>query len=510
MFTGVLALLERSLRVDARAWGPHLARFGLMAAIYIAVAYASQTSSMFGAPGLRFFRSIAYLNLAFMTLLGITFFSTAVTEEKEEDTLGLMLMAGISPLGILLGKSGGRLVQALLLIAVQYPFTLLAVTLGGVTQDQVWSTYAGMLAYMFMLAGVGLFCSTLSSRNRSASFRLIAVILAYWIIPLIVGRVISLNTISNRSIAEFATAVSESCLFIQMGTILSSSFQTTLWSYQVISNLCLGGLGFFGSWALFGLAMREPSTEANSRGLVTRSRGRLRWFAPGRPWNPPIAWKDFHFVSGGIPSVLIRCGLCVLLYFVVFVCTGFFGGGMGMLNTVKQTDSMFLVLMMLAVTLDAGMVVSRSLGDEVRSQTLATLLLLPTSSGRILYGKILGSLLGWLPGPVCLLASMLLLTYGRESTWDFFYQGGAACWLVAHLILVPHAAAVLAMYVRWGALPLGIGVAFASLCLSVSIFQANRVGQNAPIVWIVTFTVLGICAVCHLVVWLKAEAMCAR
>ena len=351
-------------------------------------------------------------------------------------------------------------------------------------------------------------CSTLSSRNRSASFRLIAVILAYWIIPLIVGRVISLNTISNRSIAEFATAVSESCLFIQMGTILSSSFQTTLWSYQVISNLCLGGLGFFGSWALFGLAMREPSTEANSRGLVTRSRGRLRWFAPGRPWERPIAWKDFHFVSGGIPSLLIRFAIYGSLYFVAFVSTGFFSGGI--LNALKQTDSMFLIMMMFAVAIDAGLLVSRSLGDEVRSQTLATLLLLPTSSGRILYGKILGSLLGWLPGPVCLLAGILLLTYGRESTWDFFRQGGAACWLVAHLILVPHAAAVLSMYVRWGALPLGIGVAFTFLFLSVSIFEANRVGQNAPIVWIVTFLVLGLCAACHLVVWLKAEAMCAR
>ena len=94
MFTGVLTLLERSLRVDSRAWGPHLARFGLMGAIYIAVSYAATTSGIFGAPGLRFFTSIAYLNLIFMTLLGIGFFSTAITEEKEEDTLGLMLMAG--------------------------------------------------------------------------------------------------------------------------------------------------------------------------------------------------------------------------------------------------------------------------------------------------------------------------------------------------------------------------------------------------------------------------------
>ena len=100
---------------------------------------------------------IVYLDVTFMTLLGIGFFSTAITEEKEEDTLGLMLMAGISPLGILAGKTGGRLWQALLLVIVQYPFMLLAVTMGGVSGAQVWAVTVALLAYMVLLAGFGLF-----------------------------------------------------------------------------------------------------------------------------------------------------------------------------------------------------------------------------------------------------------------------------------------------------------------------------------------------------------------
>ena len=111
MFAGVMALCERSLRVDARAWGPHLARFGLMIGILAAVWMTQYSMAFLGAPGLRFYQNILYLNLFFMTLLGIGFFSTVITEEKEEDTLGLMQMAGISPLGILLGKVGGRVWQ---------------------------------------------------------------------------------------------------------------------------------------------------------------------------------------------------------------------------------------------------------------------------------------------------------------------------------------------------------------------------------------------------------------
>ncbi len=510
MFTGVLALLERSLRIDARAWGPHLARFGLMAAIYIAVCYATATSNMFGAPGLRFFTSIGYLNLVFMTLLGIGFFSTAVTEEKEEDTLGLMLMAGISPLGILMGKSGGRLFQALLLISVQYPFTLLAVTLGGVTTDQVWSTYIGMLAYMVMLAGIGLFCSTIAHRNRSASFRLSLMIIVYWLIPLLSNRLLVEIGTKVPYLSKLLSVIGESCIFIQMGTILTTGFHETLWSRQVVTNLGIGVLSFVLSWALFGLAVREPATEATTRGFLTRSRGFHQWFTPSSPWSEPMIWKDFYFISGGIGGVLVRFVLYAFLYALsMLIMYGYFGAG-SIANTEKQAHGMFLVFAMFGVSLDAALVVSRSLHEEVRSQTLATLMLLPKSTGMILYGKIAGSLMGWLPGPICLLLGMIARPYGPENVSEFFKGEGAAVWLVSHLILVPHAAAALAMFVRWGALPLAIGVAFGSLFLSVSIFQAVRADHNDPIVWVVIFIILTMSAACHAVVWLKAEAVCAR
>ena len=255
--------------------------------------------------------------------------------------------------------------------------------------------------------------------------------------------------------------------------------------------------------------MREPSSEASSRGLVTRSRGLLRWFSPGRPWYRPMPWKDFYFVAGGIGGVFVRFGAYALLWYVAVAMTsGIFGTGF--VNTAKQTNAIFLFLAMVAVTFDAGLVISRSLHEEVRSQTLATLMLLPVSSGRILYGKVLGSLLGWLPGPLCLLFGMTYHQYGRESVEEFFRHPGPPAWLIAHLLLVPHAAAVSAMFVRWGALPLGISLAIGSLFLSGSVFSALRVNDNSVIVWTVAFGVLLICGLCHLVVWLKAEALCAR
>ena len=96
MYHGLLALLDRSLRLDSRSWPVHLARLTLMVAIYVALVLTFTSRGWFGAPGLRFFRAIIWLNIIFMSLLGIGFFSTAISEEKEEDTLGLMQMAGIN------------------------------------------------------------------------------------------------------------------------------------------------------------------------------------------------------------------------------------------------------------------------------------------------------------------------------------------------------------------------------------------------------------------------------
>jgi len=104
MFAGTLAMLHRALRLDSRLLRTHLFRVSFAGLMYISLIYAWASSSLVGAPGLRLFETMTYLNLVLISLAGISFFATAITEEKEEDTLGLLMLAGINPLGILLGK----------------------------------------------------------------------------------------------------------------------------------------------------------------------------------------------------------------------------------------------------------------------------------------------------------------------------------------------------------------------------------------------------------------------
>ena len=524
---GAFALLERSLRVDSRALSPHLARMGLLGAIYFSLCYALTTSFMFGAPGLRFFQGIAYLDATFMTLLGIGFFSTSITEEKEEDTLGLMLMAGISPLGILAGKSGGRLWQSLLLIAVQYPFVILAVTMGGVMHSQVWSVTVALLAYMVFLAGFGLLCSTLAPRSQTASFWMIVGLLVYFVVPSVAVTWATSHAtwqLNQRGATPPTTlfwrlieGIGEICVFLQMGKILTTGFHETAWSTQVVTNVLAGVVCVALSWLFFGIATRSPSTEAGSRGLVTRSR-HLSPFTAGRTWINPFVWKDFHFVSGGMGMLLVRVayygGLSLFALAIENKNDGY---------AMSWFGSIFF-LVWLSVTIDAAKVLSRSMQDEVRGQTLASLMMLPRSANGIVYSKFAGAMLGWLPGPVIGLIFLVVSPTMREAFEQMFREQNVVdgfailTMLILYFALIPHFAAFFALYVRWGAVALAIGMTIATyfvlmMGLSIILLMASgtrSINSTELLFFAISIVLFFICVACHIGVMLRVQALGAK
>lgn len=506
MFQGLLALLGRSLRIDSRSWQVHLARIGLLLAIYISLTYAFATSARFGAPGLRFFRAIVWLNAIFATLLGIGFFSTAISEEKEEDTLGLMQMAGIIPLGILLGKVGGRLCQALLLIVVQYPFTLLAVTLGGVTPNQILCAFVGLTSYLLMLAGLGLLCSTVASSNRSASALMIVGLLIYAAVPyfayetyqgLVANGLLSPKSIWARSLWQ----ISSTCLFLQINTIMTSAFGESPWSIQAISNVLGAAAGFLTAWALFAVCTVNPGPEAASRGLLSSKVIGVRWFSPGRPGANPFVWKDYHFVGGGHGMILARIAFYLALLLVSILLSEIWWASniTQSMYAYQWTIGLYQALLLPIIAIETAVLAGRSLHDEFRGQTVAALLMLPENVVLTVYSKFAGAMLAAIPGVTCLMLASLGLPGGRENVREFLRESAGWFFLV-HFALIPHLSMVLAMYMRWGFVPLAIGSSIASLFGWVSLFEASRIGPSHALVWLATILVSAICLGCHL--WL--------
>ena len=508
MFRGVLALLERSLRVDARSWPTHLARFGLLVAIFVSLYSAIARSVLLGAPGRLFFQVNVYLNLSFMTLLGVGFFSTAITEEKEEDTLGLIQMAGVSPLGILLGKIGGRLCQALLLIAVQYPFTLLAVTLGGVATAQVTAVYVAMTSYIVLLAGLGLLCSTVAPNSRTSGAWMSIGLLAQAAVSYTCLEALRYTVSRGGSVWSHSLEwIASTCIYFEMGRILTSSFTESPWTTQAGSNIAVGAFSAVLALLLFTRCTQNPATEAASRGLVAHQRGWLRWFSPGRPKMNPFVWKDFHFVGGGVATLLVRVAFYLFLFVVCRELTELWWSNR---NGWREAIGFYQVVMLFLVTWELSLMSARTLHDEVRGQTLASLVMLPTSITETLYLKFAGTLAATLPGLVCLVGISCFTEEGWKHTKEFFDR--AAGWFfLAHFILVPHLAAYGATCLRWGAVPLAIGGAILSGTFWIGgVFSAFRIGPEHGFVGFVALLIVIGCAVMHSVVIRRVVTLSQR
>lgn len=497
MMTAVTALLARSLRMDSRSLLIHATRFGLMVAIYVALCCALAIATRFGAPGLRFFAASVYLNVIFLTLLGIGFFSTTITEEKEEDTLGLMLMAGIGPLGLLLGKLGGRLIQALLLIAVQYPFTLLAVTMGGVSMSQVQSAYIGITSYMLMLAGIGLLCSTLAPRSRTAGSWMVIVLAVYTLMPYVVREIMRRGGIPRIGTASlvgsFLRSLADSSLFVRIEAILRTGFGESPWSFQVLTNGLIGLACFIASWCLFDFGTQTVSSESMPRtGLGRKTSGMVRNFSPGRAWANPFAWKDFHFVAGGLSMRVVRLVLYAALFFVSCGLAELFRfRGWG--SDLSKMVGVYLFFLCCALSWETAMMAARCIQDEIRGQTLAPLIMLPRSSVEILYSKLGGTMLGLYPGFLALCAGCLIAPI---NVFEFLTPRDPGPFILAHLILVPHLAAVYALWLRWGAVSLAIGSMIGLFAFCIAVFEVVFRFRESTFN-LIGFFILLFCVACH-------------
>lgn len=542
MLAGAFALMERSLRLDARTRSAHLLRLGLIGTIYLAFCQATLSAFVFGAPGLVFFRGIAYLDALFITLLGIGFFSSVITEEKEEDTLGLMLMAGISPLGILTGKSVGGLWQAMLMIAVQYPVGLLAVTLGGVTRGQVWALTVALLAYIVFLAGFGLFCSTISSHNRKASWRTAAGVFLYSVLPGVAwmmfsqhqGWLISGGTAvhgpESVTLPNFAWTLLEGisgiCIFLQIGTILSTGAEESTLTIQVVSNVAMGVLFSGLAWLFFGISTRRLSSEPVTRGLIAHRKGFLR-FSAGRAWTNPFLWKDFHFVSGGVVMTIVRTIYYILLGLMPWLAEVLTPGPRDG-NIISGWIAVSICLILFSATVSAARVFARSMQDEIRGQTLPSLMMLPTSTARIVYSKYAGAVLGCLPGPV--IAPLMLFTSEtfRNGVTQLFDQPAPSVGIdeilrfavfsaisVLLFVLAPHFAAYFALHMRWGAVPWAFAMAYVAAAIVpmlvtvpiAIVFASSMHGFEQIAVAAYAIYLFCLCAACHFGILLRVEAL---
>ncbi|MBL8849029.1 MAG: hypothetical protein JNG89_05070 [Planctomycetaceae bacterium] len=406
MGSPTFALFLRALRTDVRLLHPHIMRMALLAFGLIALVRVQALSFVMGAPGRDFFSQLTFINLFFASLAGPFLFATCITEEKEEQTLGLLRMADIGALSLLVGKLAPRLTGALLILAVQFPFTLLAITLGGVAWQQVVVAFCGLLAHTFLAANLGLFCSVVSHRSGTAAGLAILLLLAHFILPPVVYSVLStyvplpasgwIATLHARAL-EFSEEWYHATATWMMFNIMTTGFAGNAMNVQVVSNVIAGIAIFLVAWAVFDVFNRNVDVHGTSAARTLRDLIRRGSRRSVRAWDggAAIVGRDFRFANGGLSSWIIKLVAYGPCTYVVMLMVNDWN-----YRAIDADDfgSVLMGLMLfLALPLELVAISSRVFRSEVKDRTWSSLCMLPNSLPWIAYSKLGGSLLALAP-----------------------------------------------------------------------------------------------------------------
>lgn len=520
-----LALFERALRLETRSAAMCGSRTGLLIVILFVLFQIQKVATLgwYGAPGLRFLQQMVWVNLLFITLAGLSYFASAITEEKEEMMLGLLRMTDLNPVAILLGKSTSRLVGAVLLLLVQVPFILLAVTLGGVSLLQIAAAYAALLAYLFLLCNLALLCSVVFRNTTTAAAATLFLLLLFFFGPRLASAI-------ERSIASahhlnpdrgdlpVLTAIIDfwkrTTPPYRLGTIFQTGFNSSIAGLQVISNVILGVLSFLLAWLVFDPCTREEKESAPVRFRLRLRKTRRAAIPPYLTGTRAITWKDFTFFGGGKAGLLARI---FAVGVVILLCNAIALYNHVPLDAEFEAGT-FIWVSLGAAALWLAIEASRIFRDEVRWKTLSSLVTLPMSIGQLAYCKAAAALLGTLP--LLLYAAVGILIVPNkvgEFITALLHESMAFDFLslaILQYILFLHLIAYLSLVLKRGALPLAfaiqyIGGSFVFGFLSVVMLTLGP-RSNTSIVGVAAFICIVLIAALHGAVRVRLARVAAR
>ncbi|WP_010581870.1 hypothetical protein [Schlesneria paludicola] len=445
MFHGVWQLAKLTLESDCRRLGLHGLRFGMLATLYLAVCYF-QSSTWKSASGLELFQSQLRITAFFLSMAAVFGFSQTITEEKEEDTLGLMRLADVSPLAVILGKSASLFCEAGLLIAIQFPFTIVAITLGGISWPQVIAAYMALAAYLWLLVFVSVLVSVSQPTGATAA-RLTAIVIgAYLLIPQLI---MTFSPMWGTSLGAFI--VDRISLSNRLMELTQTGFTDSPWCPAVTFGLITGSLCLGISWFVFDRFVFKDSPF----GLLTRPTTSSR--TSQRSWSRPICWREYEFCAGGLRWTAMR----IVILFGIWLGVYLWHQAVVGVTNIGFTFAWSAIYSGFFGLLDGSWSASRLFRDEIRYQTWASLVQTPYTLSQIVFDKYCGWALGLAPtiaAPFLMIWLMILFHEGipdlmsRVEIVIGTMSFGISVFAYLQLLVL------LSLYFGWAATPISLTV----------------------------------------------------
>lgn len=185
-------ILERELKTRMRTWKTSILLtvfLLIIGGVLLLFFIGSAASSAFGAYG--FDPSIIstiydFLAMTLMILLMLiipVFTASAISGERERQTLDLLLCTDFSPWKIIFGKMSAALFFVLLLIITAIPFIGITLLFGGISIIDIMKLVLFYMAASVMLSSIGMFTTTHFKRNITSIIMSYVIFAAMLAIP---------------------------------------------------------------------------------------------------------------------------------------------------------------------------------------------------------------------------------------------------------------------------------------------------------------------------------------
>ncbi|QDT54872.1 hypothetical protein Pan44_29110 [Caulifigura coniformis] len=428
-FRRATALLFRRLRLDLRSPVANLLRMLAAGCLLFTIFSVVNSGMTIGAPGLMVYKWIVWIDSLLISMGSVAIFASIIASEREQGTLSLLRMTGMNPVSLILGQGFSGIVIGCLLLAAQFPFVVLTITLGGILWDQVLATYMALLAHLVLCAGIGLFWSVVCARAGSASFytllSLFGLWLGTWLVRTMANGLAYRGWITSETEATIDSAtiwLDARLVWTELSNIASSFGSIPIVSPQFWWSMA-GGIGFLLLGAL--LLDRRPLETPPYSPIVIRL-----WRSSGnRAWNQlAVAGKDFRQFMGGAKGIVARLIIYPLVPLALVWALVTFGSARINSNETAATVFWFGAAFL---TLEAAAIASRLFRNEITELTWSSLAVLPRWRARLLIEKLGGACLGLIPGMlVCLVAGLASADVQR------FFFGPASASQERYLALV--------------------------------------------------------------------------
>ncbi len=376
--------------------------------------------------GVLIFQLIAPFQLFVLMFLGALAGVTAVSHEKDKQTLTLLLMTSLSNSEVVLGKVGSGLLWAFNAMLSVAPILFLPCLLGGVSLEQAASAALITASTIILTCSLG---ATVAFW-REKTFQAIAVTLLSVAIWLAAGEAIRFGSVSGIS-SQASTVISPASSLIspiraiwQVAQPIPRSTANSpfgVWEQALLSSsVLLCGAVLLMSLSILRLrvwnpnrerrkvsaeysdevAVADPTLEAVGAQAAPAGRTIKSWKSrdPRSMWSNPILWREMRTWAYGKKVLIIRVAYLILAACVAFGLFQIARNDAGMMadrgyqeQLVAPSVTVLAPLVVFSLILINALAVN-SVTNERDAGALDLLLVTEITSVDFIFGKILGVL----------------------------------------------------------------------------------------------------------------------